>query len=188
MIDLTTKGKGKQNYRSSPNARNPDYCGEPSVCSPGRNPKVAKTNPSPSTTNSPQKKYQLATTVSRQYSNTVVHTTNRAACKFKRRHKNTYPLDKTTTHFSPNTVMQAIKGHPIPHGPIQPVSVIFWYTSYMKAGHNHPDPQAWQILRPMDLLWTISFLCIRVKVLDRLLLSKLTHHLQMADSQKWFYR
>ena len=51
-----------------------------------------------------------------------------------------------------------------------------------EAGHNHQDSQDWQTSQPWDIL------CPGVEVLEILLLHKLTHHLQLADSQHGFRR
>ena len=53
--------------------------------------------------------FKTATVFYRQFSNIVVHTTDGATRKCKRRVKRTLPLDQSTNHFSRSTVLQTFK-------------------------------------------------------------------------------
>ena len=75
----------------------------------GKKPKTSPNQPITFSSHTHTNKRKIATAFCRQFSNTVVHTADRAARAFKRKVVRDHPLDHNIPGFSTNMVVQAIK-------------------------------------------------------------------------------
>ena len=72
------------------------------------------------------------------------------------------------------------------HRLAQPVSAVCWHENFIEAGHSYPEAQRWQTSMAWQLLQTRLPPLSGVKIIQRLLLPTLTHHLHLAISQCGF--
>ena len=135
----------------------------------GKKPKTSPNQPITFSSHTHTNKRKIATAFCRQFSNTVVHTTDRAARAFKRKVVRDHPLDQHIPGFSTNMVVQAIKAcsNSIATGPDgltmlhikhlgpQGISYLTHLTRHslnMEAGHHYSDSQGRQTSPPWVLL------------------------------------
>jgi len=178
----------------------------------GKKPRISPNQPITFSNRTHTDQYKIANSFCRQFSNTVVHTSDRAARSFKRKVRRDHPLNHNTQGFSTNMVLQAIKAcsNSIATGPngltmlhikhLGPRGIQYLTDLFTLSLRSADIPSIWRqatiipipkVGKPRDLGTSyrpISLLCPGVKVLEKLILPQLTHHLQLVDSQHGFRR
>ena len=129
----------------------------------GKKPKTSTNQPITFSSQTYTDKYKTATAFCQQFSNTVAHTTDRAARVSKRKVMMDHPLYHHTQGFYTSMVMQTINAcsnliatdsnchtmlYLYPHPSLHSVPKVCWHTYNMEAGHHHSDSQGRQATPP----------------------------------------